>query len=109
MNNADNIKVLFLVNIFVHAIMGMSVKAENVVFEILSDDYTHEKMKIAITNVDEQFVSSIIAILAGNGSVCEALNCMPGTGEEKRRVINERIWLSIFNYANYCPHGILIR
>jgi hypothetical protein len=91
MDTEENAKILILVNVLVRAIMGMSEQTENVIFEILSDNYTHEKMKMFITNFDEQFINSIVAILAGNGSVCDALNCISGSEEEKRQFIINRI------------------
>jgi len=96
MQVTENQKVDFFVSVFLYAIMGRSEETENVILEVLTDSYTYEKMREVISDSNDKLTKSVIAVLAGNGSVCNALNHLPGSEKEKMCIIINRLWAEIF-------------
>jgi len=92
MDNTKNTKTTFFVYIFLRAIMGRGEQTEDTILEVLADSYTHEKIQAVISDFDEVLISNILAILAGNGTVCDVLNSMPGSAGDKQRIIINRLW-----------------
>ena len=88
-------KVDLLVHIFLRAIMGDGKKTENAISEVLADNYIHDKMQTVISDFDEGFIKKVIAVLASNGAVCDTLNNIPGSAEEKQSVIINCLWTDL--------------
>jgi len=57
-------------------------------------------MRDVISNNNDTFTKNVIAVLAGNWSVCDALNRMPGLEKEKMCIIVNRLWAEIFERSN---------
>jgi len=90
-------KVFFLIAYYVYAILGEGEQTECTIQEVLKDAYTHEKMEVVISHEGERLTKSVIAVLAGNETVCDALNCMTDPEKEKLHIIGNRFWKELLN------------
>ena len=99
MDIAESNKITFLVCIYLRAILGKGEETDIIISEVLADDYTHEKMRVVISD-SKKMTKNIIAVLAGNGTVCNALNCMPGSSEDKLHIISNRLWGEFIGIMN---------
>ena len=87
----DN-KVTFLINIFVRAIMGEGERTDCTIKEALKDDYIRDKIRVSLSVMDEDLITETVAALMGNGNICEALNHISGSMEEKKTIIIQNVW-----------------
>ena len=96
-------KVTLFTRLFLRGIFGNENEVEKVLPEVLDDKYTHEQMEKVVTKFDKDFTNDALAALSANGKVCDALNCLPGTAEDKHQLIVSRIWGELSVLAKQYP------
>ena len=79
-----------LLCVFLRGILGDGEETKKIIKNMQIDEYTYQHIYEFLPAFDENFFTNMIAILAGDGAVCEELNRLRLSSKDLETMVKER-------------------
>jgi len=91
-----------LLCIFIRGITGESETAENVINEMMADEYIYHQIYEFLPPLDKDFFTNMIAIMANNENFCEELNKMQLSSEDLEAIVKAKVMAKLKKISENC-------